>query len=294
MAFDYEYTDEESWASASRRKRFTLIGFVLTATVTLLVGLGAVVYAFGAGGPAKTKQTAANGSRTPEVSAEAVDATTSAGPAPTDSPTPARTPSKSPSAKPKTSLAPPKETKLPPPPSLKPAPPGCKPSYVGTNAPKSQVRASLDAAAAYTFWKSTPQVKLSTKLLYAVAWQESGWQSAIRACDGGIGTMQVMPDTATWMNQRFGTKWDVNALDGNVKLGGQYLAWLTKYFGDQLGSYDLDAEDAILLRAVISAYNFGFGAVDLDALRAGTGGIPNVQYVANVRSLMKSCPCTST
>jgi soluble lytic murein transglycosylase-like protein len=289
MAFDYEYDDEESWTAASRRKRFALIGFVLTAVVTLLVGVGAVVYAFNnGGGPSRTNQAAAEATVT--VSATPVDES-SPEPSPTQSPTPSASPSrsKSPSPKPKVSLAKPKETKLPPPPP-KPAPSGCQPTYTGTNAPKANVRASLDAAAAYTFWASTPQVKVPAKLLYAVAWQESGWQSAIKACDGGVGTMQVMPDTATWMNQRFGTKWDINALDGNVKLGGQYLAWLTKYFGDQLGSYDLAASDTTLLNAVISAYNYGFGAVDLTK---GDAGIPNWNYVNNFRALMQNCPCTA-
>jgi soluble lytic murein transglycosylase-like protein len=135
-------------------------------------------------------------------------------------------------------------------------------------------------------------VKVPADLLYAVAWQESGWQSAIIACDGGIGTMQVMTDTAAWMNQRFGTTWNIKTLSGNTMLGGQYLAWLTKYFGDQLvpASYDLGAADHVLLNAVISAYNYGFGAVNL---AQGWDGIPNKSYVNNVRALMTNCTCTA-
>jgi len=41
--------------------------------------------------------------------------------------------------------------------------------------------------------------------------------------------MQVMPNTATWMNQRFGTSFGVHTLSGNAFLGGQYLAWLVAY-----------------------------------------------------------------
>jgi hypothetical protein len=120
---------------------------------------------------------------------------------------------------------------LPPPPHPPAPPPGTPtpgsscPSYTGPKAPMSDVRATLDAAAAKQFWPvSAPSIRLPANLLYAVAWQESGWQSTILACDGGIGTMQVMPDTATWMNQRFGTSYDVQTLTGNVMIGGEYLA----------------------------------------------------------------------
>src|SRR2546430_1319176 len=85
-------------------------------------------------------------------------------------------------------------------------------------------------ASAGRYGNSRPQITVPARLVYAVAWQESGWQSTIMACDGGIGTMQVMPNTATWMNQRFGTSFDVHALSGNAFLGGQYLAWLVAYF----------------------------------------------------------------
>lgn len=159
----------------------------------------------------------------------------------------------------------------------------------------SDVRAALDAAAAKQFWPvSAPSIRLPANLLYAVAWQESGWQSTILACDGGIGTMQVMPDTATWMNGRFGTSYDVQTLTGNVMVGGEYLAWLVKYLGDLYfqGSYDLSAPAApgsvSLLDSVVSGYNYGPGAVDPTK---GTAGIPNWRYVNNVEALMTSCPC---
>ena len=294
MAFDYEYGDEEAWSQASRKKRYVLIGFVVTAVLTLVVGLGAVVYAF-TGSPhtnQAAKQPAGDvvvGTSDPALPTDEP----SVAPSPTLSPTPSKTPSKPPTPKPRTSkpLAKPKETALPPAPSPKPVQPGCKPSYNGTNAPKDEVKTALDNAAGHTFWGSTPQIKIPAKLMYATAWQESGWQSAIQACDGGIGTMQVMPNTVTWMNQRFGTSWNVNTLSGNVMLGGQYLAWLTKYFGDQLGTYDLLGDDVTLLEAVISAYNVGYGSVNL---AAGHAGLVNPTYVGNVRALMTNCPCTSS
>jgi soluble lytic murein transglycosylase-like protein len=199
-------------------------------------------------------------------------------------PSPSRRGTVTPSKKP-TTIA------LPPPPPKKPA--NCAPTYTGTNAPKTQVKASLDTAAARSYWGSKPEIKVPVRLAYAVAWQESGWQSAIQACDGGIGTMQIMPDTASWINQRFGTSYDVHKLDGNTSLGTQYLAWLIRYFGDvyfSAAEHPYDLGNQALLDSVIAAYNYGAAAVDPTK---GDAGIPNWQYVNNVEALMTSCPCTA-
>jgi hypothetical protein len=186
----------------------------------------------------------------------------------------------------------PKELPPPPPP---PAPANCAPRYSGPNAPKDDVHKALDAVAEKHFWyNSAPTITVPHELMYAVAWQESGWQSAILACDGGIGTMQVMPATATWMNDRFETRYDVGVLKDNVMIGGEYLAWLVKYLGDEYfqSNYSLSTPAApgsvSLLDSVISAYNYGFGAVDPTK---GETGIPNWPYVNNVEALMTNCPC---
>jgi soluble lytic murein transglycosylase-like protein len=180
-------------------------------------------------------------------------------------------------------------------PPSSPAPGASCPTYSGPKAPTADVRAALDAAAAKQFWPvSAPSIRLPSHLLYAEAWQESGWQSTIVACDGGIGTMQIMPATASWMNTRFGTSYDVNTLSGNVMIGGEYLAWLVRYFGDAYyqGSYDLSvpapAGGVSLLDSVVSAYNYGPGAIDPTK---GEAGIPNWRYVNNVEALMTNCPC---
>jgi len=117
---------------------------------------------------------------------------------------------------------------------------------------------------------------------------ESSWRSNVIACDGGIGLMQVMPDTVTQINNRFGTKWDVNTLQGNAHLGGNYLAWTVKYLGDLYfgGSYDLTNQP--LMDGVIAAYNYGAGAIDPTK---GAAGIPNPGYVNQVKQYMASCPC---
>ncbi|WBC16944.1 transglycosylase SLT domain-containing protein [Micromonospora sp. WMMA1998] len=206
-------------------------------------------------------------------------------------PKPSRTSTK-PLAKPK----PPTETQVPPAPP-KPAPAGCKPSHRGTKATQSQVKSALADAAARTYWPtSAPDIRIPSVLMKATAWQESGWQSTIVACDGGVGLMQVMPATAEWMNQRFGQSYDIDDYRDNAYLGGTYLAWLTKYIGDMYfeSDYRLDASlctaelNSCLLNAVISAYNYGHGAV---AREGQPLAIPNPQYVYNVRELMTTCEC---
>jgi Transglycosylase SLT domain len=186
----------------------------------------------------------------------------------------------------------------PPPPAPKPAPVTDRPCpyHEGTDASRSTVKSALVAAANTHFWSSA-DITVPVNLMKAVAWQESGWQSTIIACDGGIGTMQIMPDTEDWMNQRFGTSYDAHTLTGNTKIGAAYLEWNIKYFGDVYfnGDYTLDAADCpdetspCLLNAVIASYNFGFGAVDTDEGLV----IPNPQYVRNVRALMTECECLS-
>ncbi|MCF0094523.1 transglycosylase SLT domain-containing protein [Micromonospora sp. NPDC049114] len=213
------------------------------------------------------------------------------------SPTPAKKPTRTTAApKPRAVAKPPTETQVPPAPP-KPAPSSCKPSYKGTQASRADVKAALTDAANRTYWPSSaPELKIPLNLVKATAWQESGWQSNIYACDGGVGLMQVMPATATWMNQRFEQSYAIADYRDNAYLGANYLAWLTKYIGDMYFESDfrLDADlctaelDSCLLNAVISAYNFGHGAV---AQEGKPLAIPNPSYVRNVRALMTECVC---
>ncbi|MGC5380288.1 lytic transglycosylase domain-containing protein [Micromonospora sp. DT68] len=214
------------------------------------------------------------------------------------SPTPSKKPSRpaSTAPKPRAVAKPPTETKVPPAPP-KPAPASCKPSYKGTQASRAAAKAALTDAAARTYWPtSAPDIKIPLDLVKATAWQESGWQSNIYACDGGVGLMQVMPGTATWMNQRFEQSYDIADYRDNAYLGANYLAWLTKYIGDMYFESDfrLDADlcttelNSCLLNAVIAAYNYGHGAV---AREGEPLTIPNPSYVRNVRALMTECVC---
>ncbi|MDG4840509.1 lytic transglycosylase domain-containing protein [Micromonospora sp. WMMD967] len=222
-----------------------------------------------------------------------------AAPSRSATPTPTKKPTKKPTraaTKPLAVAKPPTETQVPPAPP-KPAPSSCKPSYKGTQATRAEVKAALTDAAGRTYWPSSaPDIKIPLNLLKATAWQESGWQSNIYACDGGVGLMQVMPGTATWMNQRFEQSYEIDSYRDNAYLGATYLAWATKYIGDMYFESDFRLDPALctselnscLLNAVIAAYNFGHGAV---AQEGKPLAIPNPSYVRNVRALMSECVC---
>jgi hypothetical protein len=226
------------------------------------------------------------------------DASASDSPYLTDEPTPEETtpspkPTKSPSKKPKvkaTSATPtedPNNFQLP----------ACA-HRDGALVSRSKAKSALTTAAGKIYWQnSAPQLKLSLDLVKSVAWNESGWQSNIVNCDGGRGLMQVMPDTVSMINNRFGESYVPTDYRQNAILGANYLAWLTKYFGDNYFSakYDLSTSKCkthaspCLLNMVIAAYNAGFGAVDSSYQDDKT--LPNTGYVDSVRSLMASCYC---
>jgi hypothetical protein len=162
----------------------------------------------------------------------------------------------------------------PPPPATQP---GCTPTYSGTAASKADVKTALLAAASQEYWKGVqlpadltvplPKITVPANLMMAFAQQESDWTSNVISCDGGIGTMQLMPGTVSQVNSRFGTNFDVNTLSGNTQLGAQYIEWLIMYFGifHFQQHFDLstvekvgpNGEELTLERVVVAAYNVG-------------------------------------
>jgi hypothetical protein len=205
--------------------------------------------------------------------------------------------------KPTVTVKPPAQELPPAPPP--PAPPGCSPTHAGTDAPFSQVKSALQSAAAKQYWQGVvppdalapdplPVITVPTNLMFAIAQQESGWQSTIMACDGGIGTMQVMPDTVTWLDGRFGTTYDPNTLDGNTKAGARYIEWLIMYFGlfhfqkhfdlstvEKIGP---NGEELTLERVVVAAYNVGYAALEQSDGTLSLGPIATT-YSNNVLAL---------
>jgi hypothetical protein len=225
-------------------------------------------------------------------------------------PTPSKT-KRPTTTRPRPTRRPPAKDLPPPPPSPRP---GCTPRYSGPKAPFPDVREALVAAATTEYWQGVqppaelegplPTITVPVNLIKAVAWQESGWQSTIIACDGGVGTLQVMPGTAEFVNNRFGTNFSINTLSGNTSLGAAYLEWLTMYFGlYYFGSFDLAATapvgtDGAQLRlrdVVVSAYNVGPHALERDhgtpEPSDDTVVIPNRSYVNNVTALITECVC---
>src|SRR5579884_3871101 len=103
---------------------------------------------------------------------------------------------------------------------------------------------------------------LPRNLVLAIAWQESNWTQHVITWDGGIGTMQIMPYTAVYLNNVMGTRLNPYRLWDNIELGTSYLRMLWNTFPTSL-------------QRIISGYNEGARAVI-------TRGIFNWHYVNNV------------
>lgn len=88
-------------------------------------------------------------------------------------------------------------------------------------------------------------------LIYSVIKAESGFKSDAVSHKGAMGLMQVMPDTAVWINEKYELKIEwLNLLDPeiNIKIGVKYLKYLS-------GKYDKT-------EYIIAAYNAGEGNMD--------------------------------
>jgi soluble lytic murein transglycosylase-like protein len=176
----------------------------------------------------------------------------------------------------------------------------------------AEVRDALVAAGAQQYWVGVqrpsnlvgplPVITVPPNLMKAIAWQESGWQSAIMACDGGMGTMQVMAGTVAQVNQRFGMDYTVPlSLQENTEAGANYLEWLIMYYGAGYfnSNFELtlkaplgvNGEQFSILELVLAAYNAGPGSLEVAGSTALK--IPNWNYVNNVKALMTNCVCLS-
>lgn len=89
-------------------------------------------------------------------------------------------------------------------------------SSVSTAPSSSSVEAVLERHAA--------RQGLDRSLVKAVAWQESGWRQDAVSSAGAVGVMQVMPDTADYVNESLGgDHLNVHETEDNVELGVTYL-----------------------------------------------------------------------
>jgi hypothetical protein len=287
------------------KPRYLLIAAAVVTTLGLLSVVAALVGLRGGGDTAPVADPVAS------VPVDSPSPAPSPTPSPvaSPSPTPTPTPTKKPPAKKKAPPPPPRPVTVAKPPPVPPAgrPPGPSappsgascPKLTGPVAPRADVAAAMSAAAGKAYKptlslddSNPPAISVRVALIEGIGWEESGWQNTILACDGGLGAMQVMSDTAAWMNQKYGTNYDRASLAGNINIATGYLAWLARYFGDKYfqGSYSLggDPVKIVLLDMVISAYQAGFGAVD-NAMTAGTD-LPNRWYVDTVEGFMTHAP----
>jgi LysM repeat protein len=84
---------------------------------------------------------------------------------------------------------------------------------------------------------------IDPRLVYSLAWLESGWQQHVVSHAGAVGLMQLMPDTAEWvMNHVMGQRMDWRGSEvANARVGVAYLHYLlmrTDHDGrNAIGSY---------------------------------------------------------
>jgi LysM repeat protein len=106
----------------------------------------------------------------------------------------------------------------------------------------SEVGAVLDQMSA--------QLGVENALLKAIAWRESNWRM-LDSADGGIGVMQLMPDTVQWLQQTYlPGSWDPHNLSDNVRAGAVVLQVYSRLYGGDVAK-------------IATAYHGGMGAVGL-------------------------------
>lgn len=80
--------------------------------------------------------------------------------------------------------------------------------------------------------KYSREYGVNPALVKGLAWQESGWKQHVVSSAGAIGVMQVIPETGVFTARHLlGHEVDLNNLEGNVKAGVRFLAYLLKLTG---------------------------------------------------------------
>jgi soluble lytic murein transglycosylase-like protein len=117
------------------------------------------------------------------------------------------------------------------------------------------------------FWAS--HYGVSSSLVRAVAWQESGFHTRIVSPAGAWGVMQVMPETWVFTEQVLIGEYVPHTTSGNIRIGVAYLHSLLDAFGWNA-------------RLAVAAYYQGAGSVMRDGVHVGTE-----QYVRDVLALSR-------
>lgn len=126
--------------------------------------------------------------------------------------------------------------------------------------PRERVRSTIAAVARHR--------DVDPQLALAVSWQEAGWQMHHVSDAGAIGAMQVLPDTADWMEWYVGRDLHPRRLHDNAVTG----VTLLKVLGASTGSR----------RHQLAAYYQGLGAVQEHGLYRETR-----PYVDNVQAIKR-------
>jgi hypothetical protein len=83
------------------------------------------------------------------------------------------------------------------------------------------------------FMRWASYYNLSLPLLEAVDWQESGWQQGVTSSAGAIGTGQLMPGTAAFIQSDLvGRSLDIHAASDNIRMSAAFLAYLAGVEGN--------------------------------------------------------------
>ena len=117
------------------------------------------------------------------------------------------------------------------------------------------------------FDKAAQQAHVPSKLLKAIAWQESGWQNNVFSVVNAQGIGQLMPDTVKFVNALTGQHWDPAKPADNIALEATLVAFLL---------YNTRGDQA----TAIAGYYQGLASVQARGMYDDTKA-----YVANVLAL---------
>ncbi|HKO24655.1 MAG TPA: LysM peptidoglycan-binding domain-containing protein [Chloroflexota bacterium] len=116
--------------------------------------------------------------------------------------------------------------------------------YPGIGGPGSSPAQQVGAVLA----QQAAAVGVDCALLKAVAWRESNWRM-VDAPDGGMGVMQLMPDTVGWLKRYYiPGPWDPHDLVANVHAGAVLLLLYSRLYGGDMAR-------------IVAAYHGGMGAL---------------------------------
>jgi len=103
------------------------------------------------------------------------------------------------------------------------APQAVRPVLVSTTTPATKVRALLDRWAV--------RYGVDKKLVRAVAWMESGFQTNLTSAAGAWGVMQILPTTWSYVETVLVGDKVPRTASGNIRVGVLYLRQLLREFG---------------------------------------------------------------